>query len=66
MVQMRMRDEDVVDQHQFRERHIAHAGAGVDQDVIVDEQRGGAQMPPTDTTAASEYPKLHRSSLIWS
>ena len=36
VVQVRMRDEDVVDLRQLRERQVADAGAGVDQDVAVD------------------------------
>ena len=64
MIQMRMCNKYVVDQHQLRERHVADPGSGIDQDVVVDEQRGGAQMPPADSTAAPEYSQLHRSRLF--
>src|SRR5487761_2323689 len=55
MIQMRMCNEYVVDQHQLRKRHVAHPGSGIDQDVVVTQQGGGAQMAPADSTAAPEY-----------
>ena len=41
MVEVGVTDEDVVDAGQFVERQVAHAGAGVDQDVVVDQEGGG-------------------------
>ena len=41
VVEVRVADQDVLDPRQCVERHVAHARAGVDQDVVVDEERGG-------------------------
>jgi hypothetical protein len=38
VIQVRMRDEDVIDLRQPRQRQVAYAGAGVDQDIVIDEQ----------------------------
>ncbi len=54
-----MRDEDVVDLRELGERQVADAGAGVDQDVAVDQERGGAQVPAADSAGASEHAQAH-------
>ncbi len=38
MVQVRMRNEDVIDLGEFSKRQIADAGSGVDQNVVVNQQ----------------------------
>ena len=42
MVEVRVRDQDVVDRDHLFEREVAHPGARVDQDVRVQQERGGA------------------------
>jgi hypothetical protein len=59
MVKVRMRDEDVIDLRQFGDRQVADPGPGIDQDVVVDQQRRGAQMSPADSAAATEDAYLH-------
>ena len=59
VVEVRVGDEDVVDRRELGEREVAHAGAGVDQDVVVEQHRGGAQMPPADPAAAAEDSDPH-------
>ena len=54
-----MRDEDVVDLRQLGQRQVADAGAGVDQDVAVEQERGGAQVAPADPARASEHAQTH-------
>jgi hypothetical protein len=61
MVKVRMRHEYVVDPRQLLERQVAHAGTGIDEDVIVDLERSGAEAP-SDPAAAPEYPYAHRFS----
>ena len=58
VIQVRVRQEDVVDLLQLGERQIAHAGAGIDQHVVVEQHRGGAQVA-ADAAAATENPDLH-------
>ena len=42
MIEVRVAEQDVINQGQPRERQIADAGAGVDQDIVVEQERGGA------------------------
>jgi hypothetical protein len=58
MVQMRMRDEDVVDARQLVERQVAHAGAGVDEHIVVDQKSGGSAAGG-DRAGAAEDADLH-------
>ena len=37
-----MAEQDVVDARQLFERQVADTGAGVDQDVVVEQERRGA------------------------
>ena len=39
VVEVRMADQDVLDPGQRVERQVADAGAGVDQDVVVEQER---------------------------
>lgn len=51
-----MGDEDVIDLRQPRQRQVAYASTGVDQDVVIDEQGGGAHAIATDApTAAQDF-----------
>ena len=54
VIQVRMRDEDVIDLRQPRQRQVAYAGAGVDQDIVIDEQGSGAHAIATDAPAAAQ------------
>jgi len=54
-----MRDEDVVDLRQLGERQVADAGAGVDQDVVVEQERGGAKVAAAYATGAAEHAQAH-------
>jgi hypothetical protein len=53
MIQVRMSDEDVIDLRELGDRQITNACSSVNQDVVVDQKRGGAQMSPTDAAAAT-------------
>jgi hypothetical protein len=59
VVEVRVSNEDMIDLRQFGDRQITDAGSGVDQDVVVDQQRGGAQMSPADSAATTEDAYLH-------
>src|SRR5690349_2365722 len=59
---MRVRNEDGVDLREFGERQVADPGAGVDQDVAVEEERGGAQVPPADAARAAEHAQAHAAA----
>jgi hypothetical protein len=61
MVEVGMGDEDVIDLHQGLEVERGDAGAGVDQDVVVDLQAGGVA-PAADAAAAAEDGEFHRCS----
>src|SRR5437762_6536066 len=54
-----MGDEDGVDLRELGEREIADAGSGVDQDVVIDEKRRRAQVPPADAAGAAEHAQAH-------
>src|SRR5690606_24081979 len=64
VVEVRMRDEDVIDQRQFGQRKIADPRARVDEDVLVDQERGGAVLLPADAARAAEYAKTHSSPIL--
>ena len=59
VIEMRVRQVDMIDQRELGEREVAHPGSRVEQDVVVDQKRGGAQMAPADSPAAPEYPQPH-------
>ena len=54
-----MRDEHMVDEGQLTEREIRHSGTRVYQDVVVDQHRGGAQVTPPYSSAASKNLEFH-------
>jgi hypothetical protein len=56
---MRVGNEDVIDLGQLGDGQIADACTGIDQNVVVDQKRRGAQMSPADATAATENAYLH-------
>jgi hypothetical protein len=58
MVQMRMCQENVPDLVQVVERKVAYAGTGIEQNVVIDEHRGGAG-PGTDSTTAAQNSCAH-------
>src|SRR5690349_5502332 len=59
VIQMRVRDENVVDLRELGERQVAHAAAGVDENVGVEEERGRAQVTAADASRASEHAQAH-------
>src|SRR5512134_3819380 len=59
VVEVRMRNEDVVNLRELRERQVADPGAGVDQDVAIEEKRRCAQVAPSDPPRAAEHAQTH-------
>jgi hypothetical protein len=53
-----MAQKDVVDMRQFVQREIAHAGAGVDQDVVI-KQKGRGAAAGRDRAGAAEDANVH-------
>ena len=43
MVEMRVRDENVIDEHHFGQVEIGQPRTGIDQNVTIDAQRGRPQ-----------------------
>ena len=41
VVEVRVREEEIFDAQHFFAREVAHAGACVDQYVVIDQERGG-------------------------
>src|SRR5450830_1343392 len=64
MIQVRMRDEDVVDCGQRLQRQVVDAGTGVDQDVAVDQQGCRAQGVAAYAATATENFYAHRLDLV--
>jgi hypothetical protein len=62
VVEVRMADQDVVDRDQFVERQITHAGSGVNQHVVVEQERRGAALA-TDGARTAEDAYLHENCL---
>ena len=58
MVQVGMADQDVVDGGQRVQRQVAHAGAGVDEDIVV-EQEGGGLVAGGDGAGAAQDADVH-------
>ncbi len=58
VVQVRMAHEDVVDLREPLQGQVAHAGTGIHEDVVVDQERGGPQAP-ADAAAAPQNPDPH-------
>lgn len=59
VVEVRMGEEDVVDPRQLVQRQVADARPAVDQDVVVEQERGGARLRPADSAAAPQHLELH-------
>ena len=51
--------ENVIDHCQLGQRKIGNASAGIDQNVLINKHRRGAQMAPTDSPAAAQNPDFH-------
>src|SRR3990170_126743 len=66
VVEVRMGDEDMVDLAEFGQRKVADPGACVDQQVVVDQERGGPQMAPADASRAAQYAQAHRDASYFS
>ena len=49
----------VVDQRQFGQRKLRYTGAGVNQDIVIDEHRGCTQVAATNATTAAENSDFH-------
>jgi hypothetical protein len=58
MVQVRMGQQHMVDAAHFFQRQIAHAGAGIDKDVIVNQERRGSAVLG-DRAGTAQHPDLH-------
>ena len=58
MVQVGVRDEHVVDHLEFCQAEVADSGSGIDQDVLIHQHRGGAQVP-SDSAAAAKHTNQH-------
>jgi hypothetical protein len=63
VVEVRVADQNVVDAGQRIQRQIADAGAGVDQDVIVEQERGRLAAGG-DGSGASEHVEIHLLSKV--
>lgn len=60
MVEMGVGQEDMIDARQIRYRQDRDPGAGIDQDIVVDEQRRGPQVLAADAAATAEDSQFHR------
>ena len=58
MIEMRVRDKDVIDRAHLGQTQITDAGTSIYQHVVIEQQRGGAQVAP-DSAAASQYSQFH-------
>ena len=54
-----MRHEHVVDLDQLFDRQVAHAGAGVEENIFIDQHAGGTQIP-TDAATTAQNLYFHR------
>ena len=55
---MRVAQENMIDAGQCVPRHPGDTGPGVDQDVVVDQERGGMAIV-ADATRATQYLDFH-------
>jgi len=60
VIQVRMGDEDVIDLGQFGDCQVADPGSGIDQNIIINQERRSPQMTPANSAATSEDSYLHR------
>jgi len=63
VIEMRMRDEDMIDLAQRIELKIAHTGPAIDQDVVVDEKGGRPRSLAANSAAAAKHLKFHQKFL---
>ena len=61
VVQMGMRQENVVNFFQRFNIQVSDTGPGIDQDIVIDHVGAGTSLAP-DCTAASQYANFHSSS----
>ena len=66
VVEVRMGEEDVLDAQHFLAREVAHAGAGVDEHVLVDQERGGSAIAGNGAGAAEHtHPHVQLPALLF-
>jgi hypothetical protein len=58
VIQVGMGKKDVLDMHHLIQRQIAHAAAGIQQYVVVYQERGSPE-PRPNAAAATQYPNIH-------
>jgi hypothetical protein len=58
VIKMRVRHKDMVDHTHFGQAQIANAGTGIDKYIVIEKQRGCAEIPP-DTSAAAQDSQFH-------
>ena len=63
MVEMRMGDEDVFDHRHFCQRQFRQPRPCIDQDVVINQHRGGAHQSPANTAATTENSEFHAENL---
>ena len=62
VIEVRVGDEDMVDQRQLGEREVADPGPRVDQNILVDQERSGPVLLSADTARAAQHAQLHYCS----
>ena len=63
MVEMCVRQKDVTDRVDFFERKVAYTGAGIDQDIMVDQHRRCARAGAYAPTA-TQYSYTHDGGVL--
>ncbi len=58
VIHMRMRDENMINSAQFGQAELTHARPRIDQDVMINHERSGAQTA-TDPATTPQYSKFH-------
>src|SRR5882724_4882399 len=64
VIEMRVREKNVIDEGEFGQRKIRDARPGIHENVVVEQHRRGAKMPPTDSAAATQNSELHRRAPV--
>src|SRR5262249_19642753 len=59
VIEVRMGEEDGIDQGQLREREIRDPGSRVEQDIVVEKHGGSAEVASSDPSAATQDAELH-------
>jgi len=65
MVEMRVGDEYVVDQCQLGKRKVANPSARVDENILVDQKRGGSILLSAYTSRAAKHAQTHRQFPVY-